>query len=147
MLRANDGTLAVLDASVAVRWLVPEIGSKEAAALMERPIAWIAPQLLITEFSAALRRKVVGNELRVEHAVQAIVILKQAVVDGIIELANDDDLVPAALMLALTLNHKLPDCMYLALAERDGAAIATADLALARCAEQRGASVFVIPSA
>ena len=49
--------LAVLDASVAVRWVVPERGSDEAAALLGRSLTWLAPRLLLTEVASALRAK------------------------------------------------------------------------------------------
>ena len=51
----------VLDASVAVRWVVPERGSEEAAALLGQPLAWLAPRLFVTEVASALRRKVSGG--------------------------------------------------------------------------------------
>jgi predicted nucleic acid-binding protein len=50
-------------------------------------------------------------------------------------------------MLALTLRHKVPDCMYLALAERHGAGLCTADRRLAALAEGRGVATFLLPSA
>ncbi len=142
----SEPSSAVLDASVAVRWLVPERGSDDAAALMERAITWVAPQLLVTEVASALRRKVVAKELRVEHAVQALAILGQAASDGIVQFVQDEDLVAPALMLALTLGHKVPDCIYLALAQRDGVALATADLTLSRLAESQGTPVLLVPS-
>lgn len=37
------GATAVLDASVAVRWVVHERGSEEAADLLARPIGWLPP--------------------------------------------------------------------------------------------------------
>jgi predicted nucleic acid-binding protein len=114
---------------------------------MSRAITWVAPRLLLTEVASALRRKVTGNELRVEHAVQAITILGQAAADGIVQFVQDEDLIASALMLALTLEHKVPDCMYLALAQREGAALATADRVLSRLAESQGTSVLPVPSA
>lgn len=86
-----------------------------------------------------------GKEVRVEHAVQAIAILGQAAADGIVQFVHDEDLVASALLLALTLGHKVPDCMYLALAQRDGAPLATADRALSALAQIQGKSVLLIP--
>lgn len=137
----------VLDASVAVRWIVPEHGSDEAAALLSRPIAWIAPRLMVAEVAGALRRKVAAGELRVELAAQAVEVLLGAIDDGIIRLAEDERVVSFALMLALTLGHEVPDCLYLALAEREGAGLATADRRLGELAEQRGVAVRLLPSA
>ena len=45
-------------------------------------------------------------------------------------------------MLSTSLDHKVPDCLYLALTERYGAAIATADVKLARLARSRGVEVM-----
>ncbi|MGH7709462.1 MAG: type II toxin-antitoxin system VapC family toxin [Vulcanimicrobiaceae bacterium] len=139
---ADELTTAVLDASVAVQWLVPERGSEAAASLIERPITWLAPRLLVTEVASALRRKVVEDGLRVEFAVQAVDILGQAVSNGMLQLAEDETLVAAALMLALTLEHKVPDCLYLALAEREATPLVTADRVLGNLAERRGLPVL-----
>ena len=53
----DPASLVVLDASVAVRWVTAEVGSDEAAALLERDLTWIAPRLLVTEVASALRRR------------------------------------------------------------------------------------------
>ncbi|MGH7279091.1 MAG: type II toxin-antitoxin system VapC family toxin [Candidatus Rokuibacteriota bacterium] len=138
---------AVLDASVAVRWVVRERGSEEAAALLDEALAWIAPRLMLVETASALRRKVTGKELRVSLATQAIGALGQAVADGTVRLVDDEDLVSAALTLALDLGHTVPDCLYLALAEREGAPLITADRRLGDLARARGVPTRVLPSA
>lgn len=142
-----ESTAMVLDPSVAVRWLVQEVGTAEAVALLDEPLAWRAPRLLLTEAASALRRKASGNEIRVDIALQAIQALVDAVDDGVIRLADDEDLVIAALTLALAAGHKLPDCLYVALAEREGAGLATADRQLAALARSRGIAVRTVPSA
>ena len=139
--------LVVLDASVAVRWIVEEEGSDEADGLLARDFAWIAPRLLLTEVASALRRKVVDRELTAVAAAQSLDALLQAIADGLLSLAEDEGLVSQALLLALSLDHKLPDCLYLALAEREGASIATADDKLARLARSRRISVLAVPHA
>jgi predicted nucleic acid-binding protein len=140
-------TAAVLDASVAVRWIVPERGSDEAAALLHQSILWVAPRLMLTEAASALRRKVAAGEVRTEVAVHALNALLEAIADGTVLLADDENFMPSALALALSLGHKLPDCLYLAVAERDGLALATADARLGRLARQRGIRTYVVPSA
>ena len=140
-------TTAVLDASVAVRWVVPEEGSEPAADLLTRPIAWIAPRLMLTEVAAALRRKVVDGGLRAELAGQSLDALVQAAAEGTVRLSDDEEVVSAALLLALTLGHKVPDCLYLALAEREGAGLVTADRRLDELARQRGIACELVPSA
>jgi predicted nucleic acid-binding protein len=139
--------LVVLDASVAVRWVVPERGSDEAAALLGQSFAWLAPRLLVTEVASALRRKVSGGEISGHVASHALGTIVDAIDDGVIQLAEDEHIVAAALTLAITLDRKLPDCLYLALAEREGAALATADRGLSLMARNRGVRVLAIPSA
>ncbi len=73
--------------------------------------------------------------------------LLQNAKDGSLTFAEDETLILTALALALTAESNLPDCLYLALAEREGAALATADRALARLAERRNVNVHFIPSA
>jgi predicted nucleic acid-binding protein len=63
----------------------------------------------------------------------------------VITLAEDERVIATALLLAMSLQHKAPDCVYLALAEREGASIATADDRLARLARSRGIAVLQVP--
>lgn len=144
---ADTAQVVVLDASVAVRWVVEEEGSDEAAALLERELTWITPRLLLTEVASALRRKVADNALLPAVAGQSVDVLLQAVADGVIRLVDDERIIAQALLLAVSLQHKVPDCVYLALAEREGASIATADDRLARLARSRGVGVLQVPHA
>ena len=128
----------VLDASVAVRWLVTESGSADAAILLARPTRWIAPRLMLTEVAGALHRKVMAGKLREMLASEALEELLGAVGAGGIRLAQDERVLVAAFALATLLRYRVPDCMYLALAEHEGAGLATADYALAGLAQQRG---------
>lgn len=141
-----EPSTAVLDASVAVRWFVPERGSEQAANLLARPITWIAPRLMFVEMAAALRRKVVGGELRMEVAAQALQAMVEAVADGTVRVSEDERLISAAFLLALSVEHKVPDCLYVALAEREGAGLATADKRLSDLATRRGVAVLFVPS-
>jgi predicted nucleic acid-binding protein len=102
---------------------------------------------MLTEAASALRRKVVEGELRAEVAFQALNALVDAVADGTIRLTDDEEFVSTALTLALSLGHKLPDCLYLSVAERDGLALATADVRLEELARQRGVPTYLVPSA
>ena len=137
----------VLDASVAVRWVISEEGSEEAAALLERDLSWVAPRLLVTEVASALRRKAAEGALDPAVAGHALDTLLQAVADGVLRLADDEAIIGHALLLALSLRRKVPDCVYLAVAERHGAGLATADSQLARMARSRGVQVLQIPHA
>lgn len=130
-----------------MRWLVPEVGSREAEQLLVSDRHWLAPRLMLVEVCAALRRKVVEGELSQADAMDAAAALGAAIGDGWIQLADDEQVVAQALGLALRLGHKLPDCVYLALAEQKGAELATADKRLAELSRSRGIPVMLLPSA
>ncbi len=136
--------LVMLDASVAVRSIIPEVGTERAIEVMQLARFLIAPRLLATECAAAIRRKVVGGELTLELADRAISALSSSFSENIIRLAEDETFVASAFAIAIAIAHKLPDCMYLALAERESAPLATADERLARVAERRGITVLFV---
>lgn len=127
--------MIVVDASVVVKWFVPEVGDAPAKALLAAADALVAPELARVEVASALIRKGLRQEL-VGADVQRILrawfgMLLEA---QIVLLPNEDD-IDAAAELALQLQHPLPDCLYLAVAERLGAALITADRQFARRAQ------------
>lgn len=132
---------------MAVKIVVPEAGTTESLAAFDRPMRWVAPRLLVVEVASALRQKVTGQALTVVDASAALAATLDAIADGVVHLADDEDLVAAALNLAIALEHKLPDCLYLALAEREGAVLVSADRKLLSLARRRGIEVERIPSA
>jgi len=144
---ASAPAVAVVDASVAVKWVVNEPHSEAAAALLDRPMRWLAPRLMLIEAAAALRRKAADGELRPAAAATSLAALLDAARQGVIRLADDEELVSSALLLALDLGHKLPDCVYLALAEREGCSLSTGDSRLARLAQSRNVGVLGVGAA
>ena len=54
--------MIIVDASVAVKWVVSEAGSEAAVALLREPLG--APSLWLSEASNALWAKVMRRELR-----------------------------------------------------------------------------------
>ena len=127
--------MIVVDASVVVKWFVPEVGDAPAKALLAAADALVAPELARVEVASALIRKGLRQELagadvqRILRAWFGMLLEAQIVL-----LPNEDD-IGAAAELALQLQHPLPDCLYLALAERLGAALITADRQFARRAQ------------
>jgi predicted nucleic acid-binding protein len=134
----------VLDTSVAVRWLTMEPGTAEAIALQKRPTLWMAPRLLLTEVAGALHRKIIEQRIRDIAAAEALDVLLGAVDRGEIRLAEDERFMAAALVLAALMSHRVADCVYVALAEHEGAALATADRRLASLAERRGVATTLL---
>ena len=142
-----DVPLAVVDASVVVRWIVPERGASEALILLGRSIDWIAPRLMLSEVASALRRKVLQGEISIEFAEQGMDFVTGIMNRGALRLHRDEAIIRSALTLALAMQHKVPDCLYLALAEHTGAGLATADRRLSELAGSRYIPCALLSSA
>ncbi len=113
----------VVDASVAVKWLVEEEGSESAARLLEGDYDLHAPRLMISEIANALWRKVRLGEIgRGEAGV-----LAAAVPEMPLRWSNDEFVCADAVRLAIALDRPVYDCVYLALGHRIGATLVTAD--------------------
>jgi predicted nucleic acid-binding protein len=113
----------VIDASVAIKWVLPEVGSERAAALRERPDQLIAPTLIAAEIGSAMRRRAAAKELTAREALHAT-----DIATGLINrMVPIPELTGRALELAIELGHPIYDCFYLALAEREGAPFISAD--------------------
>lgn len=124
----------VVDASVAVKWVVPEILSEQSDRLLGGGEALIAPDLLLTEAANALWKKIRRRELSAAEANRALDVISAS---GIVLYAAQP-LLARALAMAQRLEHPVYDCVYVALAERERATLVTADeRLLARLARRR----------
>lgn len=124
--------MLVVDASVAVKWLVPEERRHEAAALMTEAGPLLAPDLIITEVCSALSRKARLRQITASEAKAALSAWLEALRRGVLSLNSSADLVVESFQLSLALDQALPDCCYLALARRVSGLLVTADARLAR---------------
>jgi predicted nucleic acid-binding protein len=123
----------IIDASIAVKWVVEEEGTKEALGLRGR-YKFVAPDLLAAECANILWKKAQRNELTFEEAQLAARLLQRAD----IELIGMRGLLEEATMLALLLGHPAYDCIYLALAKQRQWSFVTADAKLLRIVQQKG---------
>lgn len=112
----------VIDASVAIKWLVEEEGTAEALTVLEKA-KLSAPDLLIAECANILWKKVRREELSEEEALIGARILEQAD----LEILPTRHLLGSATSLAVLLDHPAYDCIYLALALERGWHFTTAD--------------------
>jgi predicted nucleic acid-binding protein len=117
----------VIDASVAVKWLLPEAGAESAQRLLDSGDGLMGPALIRVEVAAAIARKSRFGEVDRRDAAAAAELWFQSIADGLIALSPDDVDLPRGFRLALELGHPVQDCLYLALAERLGAELFTAD--------------------
>ena len=113
----------VVDASVAVKWLVAEEDAEVADQLAASGQELHAPRLMASEVANVLWRKARVGQIERADAGAAMALLADMPVRW-----NDDETVCAdAVRLALALDHPVYDCVYLALAHRIGATVVTAD--------------------
>jgi predicted nucleic acid-binding protein len=117
----------VIDASVAVKWLVEEDGTAEALALRGRA-KLIEPDLLTAECANIFWKKVQRGEVSKEEALLAAKLLQAAD----IEFAPTRALLEAATRIAIELDHPAYDRLYLAVALDRNCRFVTADQRLLR---------------
>ena len=112
----------VVDASVAVKWVVEEDGTPQALALRQKA-RLIAPELLVAECANILWKKVQRRELLKDEALLAARLLKVAE----LELLPMRPLFETATRISIELDHPAYDCVYLALAQASKCRFVTAD--------------------
>ncbi|QYU68559.1 type II toxin-antitoxin system VapC family toxin [Leptolyngbya sp. 15MV] len=132
-------TVVVVDASVAVAWYVEEAGSAVARRLALSDRSLIAPGLLLLEIANALARMTATGAARNGFAGDVIRSLRQR---RAVVLHDTEPLIIHAAALAEALQHPIYDCIYLALSQREGAALATFDRRLARHARDLSISLW-----
>jgi predicted nucleic acid-binding protein len=112
----------IVDASVAVKWILSEPGSERAYALLNRDLH--APGLMLLEVGNALRSRQARGLLPADEVESGW----QIVMEAPVTLHHPDRaLTRRALQIALHLAHPIYDCLYLALAEALGLAMVTDD--------------------
>ncbi len=113
----------VVDASVALKWFVAEPGSVQARALLSDQTALLAPDLVIAEVCNGAWRLA---RLGVLGAAQCEAIASE--IAGLFDrISALGPLAARASVVARVLDHPVYDCFYVALAERDGGRLVTAD--------------------
>lgn len=113
----------VVDASVAVKWLIEEEGSESARWLLEGEHELYAPRLIVSEIANALRRRTRMGDVQLGEAGE----LASIVPEMPLHWMDDEHVCADAVRLAIALDGSVYDCVYLALAHRIGAKLVTAD--------------------
>ena len=121
-------TLWVADASVACKWHFDEEDAPLARALLLRGDEIAAPDSLLSEFANAVSRKIREEGFPPEGAGEMMAL----VVRQVTRLVPVRELLLPALDMSVALRHPIYDCLYLALAEREGAVLVTDDRAFLR---------------
>jgi predicted nucleic acid-binding protein len=116
----------VIDASVAVKWVLPETDADKALVLRTHDPDLIAPALVVAEIGSALWKAAARGDVSKEAALAAL----RLAVAHYARLEPLDALAAAAVELAIDLRHPIYDCFYIALAQREGATLVSADAKL-----------------
>jgi predicted nucleic acid-binding protein len=122
----------VVDASIAVKWVVEEDGTPEALVLRQKA-KLIAPDLLVAECVNILWKKVRRSELSKAEALLAARLLQGAE----IELLPTRSLFETAMQMSIEIDHPAYDCLYLVLAAENKCQFVTADERFLRKLHQR----------
>ncbi|MEI9887522.1 MAG: type II toxin-antitoxin system VapC family toxin [Rhizomicrobium sp.] len=114
--------MLVVDASVAVKWFLLE-ADRAAAIALQQSSDLIAPELIVPEVVNTIWRNI-----RVGKVVPAFMPVVTARLPAVFaRLAPMLDFAARAGEIALALDHPAYDCFYIALAEREGIDLVTAD--------------------
>ena len=133
-------TSVVVDASVAVKWCLPSMREElvaEAEELLASSrrdeVRFLVPDLFWVELANILWKAVRRGEMLAENAPTALTYLR----DLDIVTAPSIDLVPQALVLAVTHGRTVYDSLYVALAMQSESELITADERLANAMASR----------
>jgi predicted nucleic acid-binding protein len=115
----------IVDASVAIKWVLPEIHSDRADRLLITPdLNLIAPEFIFVEMSNILWKKVQQKQLIEDDAIEALRALQD---DMPLIIYSTGINVNSALSIALELKRAVYDCLYLSMAVERGIQFVTAD--------------------
>ena len=135
----------VVDASLAVKWFLPEPGAEAAAALLLEQDEIAGPDMLAVEVHATLVRganMVKSNRVEAETAIRRF----QAMIEsGDVTLIRSlPKQIERSANIAVNLGHPLKDCIYLVLAMEMDCELVTCDARFAEKAKGVWARVRVL---
>lgn len=123
----------VVDASVALKWVLDEPGSDAAIDLLSTS-ELAMPGIFMAEAANALWRHVTRKQIEMGEALDRLARLRSVRFETF--LIEED--IEHALQLAIDLNHPIYDCLYLALALRLDTHVVTADRRFVALSGRRG---------
>jgi predicted nucleic acid-binding protein len=118
----------VVDASLVLKWFVPEVDSDAARRWLDAPNDYIAPDLVFPETGNAVWKKVRRGELSPEEGQRLVTDLSILAVEAVAMRG----LLPDAYALALSTGITVYDATYLTLAIRIDTQVVTGDDRFAR---------------
>lgn len=129
----------VVDASVAIKWFVPEKGSIEAIKLLHSGCRLFAPDIIRPEVGNIIWKLYTRRLLTGDEAIGII----ENFLSSPIEICGSDSLLPSAFEIAIATGRTVYDSLYLALAVEQNSVMITADRRLANALKNTGFTRFV----
>jgi len=125
-------TNLIIDASVAVKWLLKEKDSQAAIRLLDGKHYLLAPDLIRAEFANVIWKQQLHGALSKSESME---ILRQFL-RAPLEILASDMILEEALSLAIQTRRTVYDCTYLALAVHKECKMVTADERLVNSLQQ-----------
>lgn len=122
----------VVDASIAVKWMIPEEHTREALRLQADSSDLLSPDLILVEVANVLWKKVRRGELPEEKGREVLETFQGSPV----RLVAADLLLEAAWEIATRFDRSIYDSLYLALAVSEGCQMVTADRKLLKATRE-----------
>lgn len=119
--------LAIIDASVAAKWILTEPQTGVALDLLRQPLRCRAPSIILIEVAGAVVRRFRSGQLSAEESHAACEDWRALADDLFERIIPCDELYDTAIQLALKIRHPLADCLYLAAAMQLDCPLITAD--------------------
>jgi predicted nucleic acid-binding protein len=116
----------VVDASVAIKWFIPEIHANFATRLLHKNLQFIAPDLIFAEVGNILWKKYRSKELTLDIASSILNDFKKLPLDSY----ESEPLLDTAWHIATAHQCTVYDSLYVALAQIEGCLLVTADRVL-----------------
>jgi len=116
----------IVDASVAIKWFIPEIHALTATSLLDKNLKLSAPDLIYAEVGNILWKKLRLKELTIDIAYSILTDFKKIP----FEIHTNEALLNAAWQIATAYNCTVYDSLYVALAEIKQGLLVTADKTL-----------------
>ena len=116
-------TRYVVDASVGIKWFLPEIHSEAACRLSSLKASLHVPAFFYLELGNVLSKRIRRNELTPEEGAMILKELQRLP----LQKHSNEQLMKPAFTLAIQPGRSFYDCLYLALAEAVDGQVVTAD--------------------
>lgn len=122
----------VVDASVAVKWVVTEIHSESARRLLERNYTLLVPDFFFAEVTNVFWKRVLREEDNADDAKVAL----EAITSQPLQVYTSLELMFSAFDMAVQTKRAVYDCVYLTLAVESQCQMVTADEKLVNALQQ-----------